>query len=1457
MNGPLPSKYRMNPRRVTAATPLVANNQSHTAIIYPAANPEYRLLAERLELTIFQTTGVHLKLKSDTAVLPNRDSRLPDTFRQHPLILLGSLNTNRALLPLYAGYYCAADAVYPGEDGHELRTIVNPYGTGANVIFAGGSTLEGVNNAVTRLTTKTKQAGAPGELTLPFLLDIQLSPALQKQLAEWPETPLNAELPNLEDGMKKSLGFNAGLARAIGTYGIMYWWTGDRRYGEFSRDCLRMLNQVMADSYGDWHYRAERILVTLPLLIMGGLLNEADIQRTDELLLGTALGTENMWWRLKDDQPPLGHRHHGQGTYEFYLLARYLRFQTNPNAAVRQLCDRWISECETFLDALSRTGGTDDQDDESGLNNMANIYWYALATEKFDFFESGDARRIAERALALHDNKGAGSGQGGYAESQGGAMYMQQEATGPVAACTFYYQDPQLKWIFENMPNLKIPYRTGFLSFAPPFMHKFDTGPELECEPPKELIGIQRLPITHHQYAINCQPPKNYEALGHLVNAPETWELGEGIDIAYLLRQNGFDKLVFRNGFNTDDAYLLLQGYQGGYRWQGHMQAANCIVRFSQFGHIWLIQNTGQHSAYYKNGVFISDGLNQALRPPLAECLAAEDFPNIGMSITRLAGKRTADWTRHLFWSKASTGFFVVLDAVKTHKTGPLSMTCTWRTPAFAERSDRTWHSVQGKHRFTLTCSERLKMTNETRDAADKQGAANPFVLRQYKAGNFTANEQITFEKLFYVQEIEQSPAMDIRKIWPGEVLISQKNQPFAWCAIAGTDNSITGLGFTTTALSAWLTTSELSFAGMTSFVADNGLRIHTDSPVGLYFDFQNQKLTVSANSAATPKPVSLTIQANNQSQKFILPAGEKVEHELAPDLILALTNNAEALFTAFAAEGGVEPAITAKAMDSHSWQRSYQFNGFSQVPQRIRQVTVSADPQPVDGFPEQLIDTMLPEMREISTQWPDAKKYHFTLNFPCLTEVTHLRLLGDSPQDPFLQSFQQLPKPIQVILHGKKDGENSVQYEVQPEAEEYFYKRYRDMGDSLEMLELPINQPVKQIELTFPMPPAGQHFILNEIEIYGTEMVRPPIRHLITADIDLDGKPEILVVTAANELLVLNPDSTVRWRKQFSKSIAHLSCHDLDVDGRLWLCLGLLGGGVEIWSNDGVLRQSLPLAAEFQHRTDAFFGWFSILNSVNVWYRDADGRAWLVLGGYASLLFLNPDGEIIGHSFADGPWQTDILFAERPDTNARDLWVRSGWNHGLFYYEGQPGTEPSGDTVIFGGVSQPMFRPLRKVIPFVNGKTVTFEWLDPENKTTILAAAENGVGVLDSLKNEWIWKTEGRTPIMACIRCHGRNSGKTKIIIGSEDGFITEMDAQTGTPLRRKHLGAPVIGLVRLNSGHTITVATREGLWAFDQDWTVTAFQSIGLRKMIGMTENSVVVIRDNYSLEIIQLQK
>ena len=84
--------------------------------------------------------------------------------------MLGNLNTNRTLQPLYANYLCSTDATYPGGDGFDLRTIVNPYGTGTNMILAGGSNLSGVERAVAKLIVSLKSL--PAGDALPFLFEV-------------------------------------------------------------------------------------------------------------------------------------------------------------------------------------------------------------------------------------------------------------------------------------------------------------------------------------------------------------------------------------------------------------------------------------------------------------------------------------------------------------------------------------------------------------------------------------------------------------------------------------------------------------------------------------------------------------------------------------------------------------------------------------------------------------------------------------------------------------------------------------------------------------------------------------------------------------------------------------------------------------------------------------------------------------------------------------------------------------------------------------------------------------------------------------------------------------------------------------------------------------------------------------------------------------------------------------
>ena len=132
-----PAMLRRQPRR---DMPLVQGGQS-AAIVYPHVDPGYKRLAAQLAELIGSFAGTPPELIPDDRIMPAQPIPLPELYRGRPLILLGSLNTNRLLLPYYARYYCATDALYPGGDGYDLRTLVNPNGNGVNLLVVGGSSL--------------------------------------------------------------------------------------------------------------------------------------------------------------------------------------------------------------------------------------------------------------------------------------------------------------------------------------------------------------------------------------------------------------------------------------------------------------------------------------------------------------------------------------------------------------------------------------------------------------------------------------------------------------------------------------------------------------------------------------------------------------------------------------------------------------------------------------------------------------------------------------------------------------------------------------------------------------------------------------------------------------------------------------------------------------------------------------------------------------------------------------------------------------------------------------------------------------------------------------------------------------------------------------------------------------------------------------------------------------------
>jgi hypothetical protein len=544
-------------------------------------------------------------------------------------------------------------------------------------------------------------------------------------------------------------------------------------------------------------------------------------------------------------------------------------------------------------------------------------------------------------------------------------------------------------------------------------------------------------------------------------------------------------------------------------------------------------------------------------------------------------------------------------------------------------------------------------------------------------------------------------------------------------------------------------------------------------------------------------------------------------------------------------------PSIKGK----NQWQPAWLFDRWTPVNKRLRNLIVEALPPPIDGFPEQLIDTVYPEIRETSQQWPEASHYQINLTVPEETSISHVRVVGDSFIEPFFKLFSPLPEGIKVELSHKLHGEEWSPCHEKPEAGTAFQRRYRGNEDRLEAQTIAIHRKGRRLRLTIPAPAPGRKLTLNEIEVYATDTTIPEVEFIVTADLFGAGQKDIVAINEDQELLVLGFNGSELWRRLLPSPATSLACHDLDGNGQNELCIGLLNGDILIFSPAGDLRQTIHLAAEMQQRQDAFFGWLDSANAIQVWQRDPTGRAALIVGGYGMLVFLDPDGKLLGHSFAEGPWAYSMQAVS--GQNGNDIWARSGWHLSIMVYEGLPGFSPSGEAVTFGGVRQPMFRAFRKAIPFVNGKSILFEVYSSKLSPTevLVAAADEGFGVLSIEKRDWLWKIEGGTPITACLIGSIENELEV-VITGGADGFIAAYSLYSGQAQRKVYTGGPVTGLAWLQKSGGLAVATSKGHLALDPSWKTRAFYPLEAMRMVQTSNQSVVVVAKNGKIMKLDLE-
>jgi hypothetical protein len=360
---PMPPIYsKLKDMHIT--TELVSRGKPNITIIVPASGI-YEKQAKRIQKRITELTGAQVPVRPDESPA----GTVP--IRGH-LIVLGNRSTNSTVGELYNRYYTLLDLRYPGPGGHVVRTLHNPFGDGNNVIFVGGSDLVGVDAAADTLIAQLNKIGVSEDtLSVGWLTEIKLDegihvPADLRGFETWEASK--------GYGSVGYFGWNSISKRMA-----MYYMTGNASHArEFLRlafpdekarqeiariDGERIENKKEPLS-GPYHYNAHM------MTLFWDLIEESPVFSDEERLRVTNAFSKQLNHRKGEGiygrtKPPsgVGSRHGQWSAISLYCLGRY--FQKDYPNPIWQHC---IESAKLHFKPLHKHAWVSGESD--------NLFWY-------------------------------------------------------------------------------------------------------------------------------------------------------------------------------------------------------------------------------------------------------------------------------------------------------------------------------------------------------------------------------------------------------------------------------------------------------------------------------------------------------------------------------------------------------------------------------------------------------------------------------------------------------------------------------------------------------------------------------------------------------------------------------------------------------------------------------------------------------------------------------------------------------------------------------------------------------------------------------------------------------------------------------------------------------------------------------------------------------------------------
>jgi outer membrane protein assembly factor BamB len=571
---------------------------------------------------------------------------------ENPIILIGNLSNSRCVEMMYYKYLLVTDLTYPGVGGFEVRTLLDPFATGFNILHLCYSDISGLEKAF-QTFIKNIYEDYIGYLCEIFPTRLPI-----------PQTRVEYICADKIDFEDETFYYTALQLEDKGYIGYL---TGDtEQLEEFNTALEKLIDAPLG------HLKLYKRCMIWRLLEVTGMLDDEIVEPSVNFFYNWADGEEGVgsFLRKMYQSPYFPRQNHGlMPAFGVYLLANYF--------------DMYYPELERptiWREAAKRVFAPYEKGSWKPLcDGLCHGWWmsqpamldYALFDEDHTYFTSGGAEKAALCAMAVINNEG-------WMPCSGDANHKRNFPHYTLDISAAYSKDGRYRFISELAPEWRRAYNYPTLNL----LRRFDIS--VQAVEPTELLGIKVIPIDPLVY--NAWKYES-EIASMVADTPPY----DPIEVC-------FDKMTVRTGFKQDDVYLLIDGLGGG----SHSYAdAMAILEYEVFGISFIVS---------EDSLIFSDPVNEntltiyrdGIAMPIPAFSAIESTyiteDNCYYIRLRSSNYNGTVWRRE-FYLIPDTGL-IIQDTVTAEINGMYTLESHYRCPGIADLlEERRYKKLYTKRR--------------------------------------------------------------------------------------------------------------------------------------------------------------------------------------------------------------------------------------------------------------------------------------------------------------------------------------------------------------------------------------------------------------------------------------------------------------------------------------------------------------------------------------------------------------------------------------------------------------------------------------------------------------------------------------------------------------------------------------------------------------------------------------